>query len=50
MKKLLFFLLFLPIIGISQSWNDLKQATKKINKEILQQNAFSEKEARSAIK
>ena len=50
MKKLLFFLLFLPIIGISQSWNDLKQATKKINKEILQKNAFSEKEAKSAIK
>ena len=54
MKKLLIILLCLPIISSAQSWDDLKKAADNLSTELKKTakkvNAFSEKEAASALK
>lgn len=50
MKQLLIFLFFFPLLVQAQSWKDLRNAAKKVNKELINKTAFSEKEAINALK
>ena len=50
MKKLFIILLCLPLFTHAQSWKDLKKAAEKVNKELINKNPFSEKEAAKALK
>ncbi len=50
MKKLFIILLCLPLFTHAQSWKDLKKAAEKVNKELINKNPFSKKEAAKALK
>ena len=50
MRKLFIILLCLPLFIQGQSWKDLKKAAKKVNKELINKNPFSEEEAANALK
>ena len=50
MKQLLILLFCLPFFAQAQSWKDLKKAAKKVNKELIKGNTFSEEEAVNALK
>jgi len=50
MKKLLVILICFPFFAQSQSWKDLKKAAEKVNKELINNSPFSEKEAANALK
>jgi len=50
MRKLFIILLCFPLFTHAQSWKDLKKAAEKVNKELINKNPFSEKEAAKALK
>jgi hypothetical protein len=50
MRKLFIILLCLPLFTHAQSWKDLKKAAEKVNKELINKNPFSKKEAAKALK
>ena len=50
MKKLLILLFCLPFFTQAQSWKDLKETAKKVNKELINKSSFSEEEAVNALK
>ena len=50
MKQFLIILFCLPFLGHTQSWKDLKKAAEKVNKELINNSPFSEKEAAKALK
>ena len=50
MKNIFIILFCFPFFINAQSWKDLKKAAKKINKELINKNPFSEEEAANALK
>ena len=50
MKKLFLILFIFPIFTQAQYWKDFKKAAEKVNKELINQNPFSEEEAANALK
>ena len=50
MRNIFIILFCFPFFINAQSWKDLKKAAKKVNKELINKNPFSEEEAANALK